>query len=79
MRKFWFWFDKLDGLWKLLLILLFLAIGIGAISVGFVVEKHSPYLIFGGLFFILLLFLNRACFLDQEAASRRLHIRSKRP
>ncbi len=69
MRRFWIWYDKLDGLWKLLLILLFLAMGIGAISLGFAMERHSPYLIFGGLFFILLLFLNRVCFLNQEAES----------
>ena len=78
MRRFWIWYDKLDGLWKFLLILLFLAIGIGAISVGFAMEKHSPYLIFGGLFFILLLFLNRACFLSQEAKSEGRETRGRR-
>ncbi len=70
MRRFWIWYDKLDGLWKLLLILLFLAMGIGAVSLGFAMERHSSYLIFGGLFFILFLFLNRACFLHQEAESK---------
>ncbi len=71
MWRFWIWYDKLDGLRKLLLILLFLAIGIGAISVGFVMEEHGPYLIFGGLFFILFSFLSRICFLNQESESKR--------
>ncbi len=70
MWKFWIWYDRLKEPWRELLLLLFLAIGFGGISLGFVIEKHNLYLIFGGLFFILLLFLSRACFLNQEAGSR---------
>ncbi len=79
MRKFWVWFERLNELRRFLLVLLFAAVGFGMISLGFATEKHNPYLVFGGFLFILLLFLSRIHFLKQEAASRGLHIRSKRP
>ena len=79
MQRFWRWFDRLNGLRKLLLILLFLAITLGAMSLGFATEKHNPYLVFGGLFFFLLLFLNRFCFLNQEEGSKGFHVRGRRP
>ena len=74
MRRFWRWFDRLNGSRKLLLILLFLAVTLGMISLGFAMEEHGPYLIFGSLFFFLLLFLNRFCFLNQEEESKGFHI-----
>ncbi len=78
MWRFWTWYDRLKEPWRELLLLLFLAIGFGGISLGFVMEKHNLYLIFGGFFFILLLFLSRACFSNQEAESRKFRIRGRR-
>lgn len=78
MRRFWIWYDKLDGLWKLLLVLLFFAIGIGAISLGFAMERHSSYLIFGGLFLILFVYSSRAWYLNKEAKSRGFKVNGRR-
>ncbi len=77
MRKFWHWFGRLNEPWKLLLILLFLTIALGAMNLGFATEKHNPYLIFGGLTFFLLLFLSRIRFLNKEAISRGFKIRGR--
>ena len=77
MRRLWIWYEKLSDLWRLLFVLAFVGIGIGAISLGFATEKHNPFLVFGGFLFILLLFLSRIRFLNQKEASRGFHIRRR--
>ncbi len=77
MRRFWIWCDRLKEPWRELLWLLFLAIGFGGISLGFVMEKHNLYLMLGGFLFILFLFLSRICFLNREEKSRGFHVRKQ--
>lgn len=64
MRRFWTWYDKLNELWRMLLILLFVAVSIGAISCGNV--WHNPYLMFGGLLFLVLGLWSRIRFVQKS-------------
>lgn len=78
MRRFWIWYDNLKEMRKFLLTLLFIAIALGLISLGFATERHNPYLVFGGFTFFLLVFLSRIRFSNKEAESRGFHIRGRR-
>ncbi len=77
MRKFWTWYNRLKEPWRELLLLLFLAIGFGGISLGFVVEKRNPYFIFGGFLFLLLPTWSWVRFLNREEESRGFHVRKQ--
>jgi len=77
MRRFWTWFDRLESSRKLFLVLLFLAVGLGTMGLGFEMKEPNPYLIFGGLFFIIGFFSSGALFFNKKEKSERFKARGR--
>jgi hypothetical protein len=76
MRRFWIWCDKLQEPWRLIFCLIFVGVSIGAISFGN--EWRNPYLMFGGVIFLLLGFWSRTRFLYRESKSKGFKISGRR-